>query len=307
VLYLEQLKQGIPSRDDPPSQSAQQGTHTRTSAVPSPTQSGPSKISVTNTSKVSERNREHGYDDSPAMMEDDEPAIRSTGEYVDHWDTHTRDKNKENPYSPSYPRATSSRRILQPQRSALNQISHTVPSRHESPRPEESENSYDADFQEDQRTPDRNRRMNAPTAQHRSPRRPPQSPPEMVRLQLVDGVAPRGTVWPRQQRAGAVPARAGGRARGDYRVEQEENVPAPSFGEVNAQAKVTAAQNQPYRPQIRTKWTEEDTNKFIELVGKHGPHWAEITRDPEANTFRTIRDQGALKDKARNIKTSYLK
>lgn len=273
MLYLEQLKQGI---------------HARTSAAPSPTQHGPSNTRITSTSEAPERNRRPGYDDPLAMTEDGEPAMRNTEEYVDVWHAHIRDKNKENAHSPGHQQATSGR-------SVVDQTSHGVSSRNES---QDNDSSYDTDFQEDQRNPDRNR--NAPNAQHASPRRPSHSPPEMVRHQLVDGGTTRGTVLPKQQRTGASQARAGGRASGYDRVEQEED---PE--EVNNPARVGVAQMRVYKPQVRTKWSEEDTDKFIELIGDdhYGTRWAGIARYAnEENIFRTERDQGALKDKARNIK-----
>ncbi|KAL4781810.1 hypothetical protein BJX76DRAFT_334440 [Aspergillus varians] len=63
-----------------------------------------------------------------------------------------------------------------------------------------------------------------------------------------------------------------------------------------------------YPSTARTRWTEAEDNRLKRLMRDHGAHWALIERQNQAQPVREgevrieDRDQGALKDRARNIK-----
>ncbi|KAL4912378.1 hypothetical protein BDW62DRAFT_21028 [Aspergillus aurantiobrunneus] len=64
-------------------------------------------------------------------------------------------------------------------------------------------------------------------------------------------------------------------------------------------------------PTPRVRWTEEEDNRLLRLIRDHGPHWALILRQNQAQPPREgevrfqDRGQGALKDRARNIKIAH--
>ena len=61
-------------------------------------------------------------------------------------------------------------------------------------------------------------------------------------------------------------------------------------------------------PQVRKGWTEEETERLLELIEEHGTSWALLkSEDFAAGNILDSRDQVALKDKARNMKLDYLK
>ena len=61
-------------------------------------------------------------------------------------------------------------------------------------------------------------------------------------------------------------------------------------------------------PQVRKGWTEEETERLLELIEEHGTSWALLkNEDFVAGNILHSRDQVALKDKARNMKLDYLK
>lgn len=62
--------------------------------------------------------------------------------------------------------------------------------------------------------------------------------------------------------------------------------------------------------QIRIPWSEEETERLHELIVKHGVSWKLLKQEDQiwrGGPMLEDRDQGALKDKARNIKMDYLK
>lgn len=61
-------------------------------------------------------------------------------------------------------------------------------------------------------------------------------------------------------------------------------------------------------PQKRTRWSEDDEMELLRLIASHGTCYAEIARLwKELCPNRHPRDQGQIKDKARNLKVFYLK
>ncbi|KAL8826974.1 MAG: hypothetical protein Q9170_007201 [Blastenia crenularia] len=157
---------------------------------------------------------------------------------------------------------------------------------------EEDEASLDADFEEDTRQiarPQLTRKTNAVNA---SPRPSPKRP--------------RG-LQDRQESSSS--------SESDEAVEagNDDDAPVPSQGErygyVNKFAKRATAMR-PQKPQVRTPWSEDETNRLLELIDEHGISWSrlkEMDRMHEDGSLFDTRDQVALKDKARNIKFDYLK
>jgi hypothetical protein len=63
-----------------------------------------------------------------------------------------------------------------------------------------------------------------------------------------------------------------------------------------------------HRPtQRRTKWTQDEEAGFIDLIGRFGVGWAALhARGQAEEIFDECRNQGSLKDKARNMKVDFL-
>ncbi|KAI9736165.1 MAG: hypothetical protein M1834_001050 [Cirrosporium novae-zelandiae] len=77
---------------------------------------------------------------------------------------------------------------------------------------------------------------------------------------------------------------------------------------VNEKAKMDVAASKDLRIQKRIPWSAEETETLIDLVGEIGTSWSAI--EGHDNTHKRVligRNQGSLKDKARNIKMDFLK
>ena len=102
----------------------------------------------------------------------------------------------------------------------------------------------------------------------------------------------------------------GARAQSIAQDRQSSRPPASQLEEylaANAAAKERKAwQVKP--PQVRKGWTEEETERLLELIEEHGTSWALLkNEDFAAGNILESRDQVALKDRARNLKLDYLK
>lgn len=64
---------------------------------------------------------------------------------------------------------------------------------------------------------------------------------------------------------------------------------------------------QPKAPQTRKPWTEEETERLLELIVQFGTSWKELKHHDRNDEILIDRDQVALKDKARNMKFDFLK
>lgn len=71
---------------------------------------------------------------------------------------------------------------------------------------------------------------------------------------------------------------------------------------------LTVTASQPKKVQVRTAWTDEETQTLLELIEEHGTSWR-LLKDIDLKTHHVLhrRDQVALKDKARNMKLDFLK
>ena len=98
---------------------------------------------------------------------------------------------------------------------------------------------------------------------------------------------------------------------GGAHKEHEAEVPlSQSHGEyvkVNQSAKQRMAV-MPKPPQSRNAWTSEETEMLHYLITEHGTSWKLLKiEDLHQDHVLEARDQGSLKDKARNMKMDYLK
>ena len=92
------------------------------------------------------------------------------------------------------------------------------------------------------------------------------------------------------------------------------NSAAPPIGTqvsaVNQEARQNTAKRLIKKPtQQRSRWTDEEVQRLVELIEDHGVSWVNLLRmDGERNpALLQHRDQGSLKDKARNMKMDFLK
>jgi hypothetical protein len=85
------------------------------------------------------------------------------------------------------------------------------------------------------------------------------------------------------------------------------HVPSSNYREVNQISKNLSRLNPP-KPQTRKKWSSLEEEHLISLIQEVGCSWARIKKlDEEQRDILALRDQVALKDKARNMKYDYLK
>lgn len=147
------------------------------------------------------------------------------------------------------------------------------------------------DFQQQQAPVNATSRRNLKSPHKRTATEPPRSEgpsPKKVRIQAANGTRAQSIAQDRQS-TGPPPSQV------------EEYLAA------NAAAKERKAwQVKP--PQVRKGWTEEETERLLELIEEHGTSWALLkSEDFAAGNILASRDQVALKDKARNIKLDFLK
>lgn len=64
---------------------------------------------------------------------------------------------------------------------------------------------------------------------------------------------------------------------------------------------------QPKAPQTRRPWSEQETERLLELIEEFGTSWKQLKSQDEKDGVLDYRDQTALKDKARNMKFDFLK
>jgi hypothetical protein len=64
------------------------------------------------------------------------------------------------------------------------------------------------------------------------------------------------------------------------------------------------------KPQQRSRWTEVEVERLVELIEDYGVSWANLLKLDLNHPGRPVlqeRDQVSLKDKARNMKMDFLK
>jgi hypothetical protein len=86
--------------------------------------------------------------------------------------------------------------------------------------------------------------------------------------------------------------------------EEDEEAPPPTFSQVASTARTLTRHHAPYRVQTRTPWSEDDNDHLISLIEQFGCSWALI--EQQGNFERDV-NQVALKDRARNMKVTFVK
>ena len=90
----------------------------------------------------------------------------------------------------------------------------------------------------------------------------------------------------------------------------QDSQQAPRASQVYNLANTAAKQMtalQPKEPQARKPWTEDETERLLELIEKFGTSWKQLKEEDRDLRILDNRDQVALKDKARNMKFDFLK
>ncbi|PQE24293.1 myb dna-binding domain protein [Rutstroemia sp. NJR-2017a BVV2] len=86
--------------------------------------------------------------------------------------------------------------------------------------------------------------------------------------------------------------------------EEEEELQSPPFSQVASTARTITRHLAPTRVQTRTPWSEDDNDQLISLIEQFGCSWALI--EQQGNFEREV-NQVALKDRARNMKVTFVK
>jgi hypothetical protein len=86
--------------------------------------------------------------------------------------------------------------------------------------------------------------------------------------------------------------------------EEEEDPQPPSFSQVASTARTITRHLASTRVQTRTPWSEDDNDQLISLIEQFGCSWALI--EQQGNFEREV-NQVALKDRARNMKVTFVK
>ncbi|KAG8534113.1 uncharacterized protein KY384_000957 [Bacidia gigantensis] len=90
--------------------------------------------------------------------------------------------------------------------------------------------------------------------------------------------------------------------------ERQTLTQAEVYREVNNAAKARVALTNQKRPQTRVPWSDIEEGTLMDLIGRFGNSYAQLLRiDKQEDNILKKRDQVALKDKARNMKTDLLK
>ena len=329
VRLLERFKRTSSSHEAPAP--TQQITPETSSSAPEPK----SKHEEAPRAKVPKTARDvspQDFDNNmPDMDDGDEP--RPTEEYAQVWQGYSNERNKENRPAPK-------RLLVDPQPGARqlrwdSQEDEAGPSTNkrkyqasgeeggdggeapeEARQVEEEEVSEDEGFQADNRVPDPGRRVAAPVARRQSPVQDAPSPRKRRQTARPGDNADRDAPRRSQQRAesSARPSvrRVVTNEEEDVEEEEEEEVeeeayPPPTYSETSAMAKLNdlqARSRMGREPQKRVPWSEADTDLLIAGIEQHGCSWSLIAKTVD---FDHPRDQVALKDKARNLKVTFLK
>jgi hypothetical protein len=248
----------------------------------------------------------------------EEPHPRPSAQYVERWQAHDNEKNKENLPSNSDSRKAihKAKSLLDPQPGAEkyvwnpdSQDSVAGPSTMKRSRQAraDSEETEDQGYQEDRRLPDPNRRGNAPPARPRTPIEEEEEEEEEEKDEDEEDEAPpqkRAKVHQSDNRS-AAPQASARRGPADEEESSGEDRPPP-FSQISIAARNSAARARlpTHKTQRRTPWSEYDTELLTSGIETHGCSWSTLSKLLE---FEVERDQVALKDKARNLKVSYLK
>ena len=206
-----------------------------------------------------------------------------------------RDQDKENDPPSAQESRIAKGRIFERQQDAERVEFDSQSSRHASgslqanEEDDMSDPSEDEDFEQDTRAPKpqfpmRQRKRSAPTTEEASS-------PKRVRIAQPESSARSTSAGPSQLPVSSIPTSS------------------QTYKRVNDRAKsLTTAITRRKPIQTRTPWSELEINTLIELIEEHGCSWALLkSKDEGGGKVFQLRDQVALKDKARNMKFDYLK
>lgn len=148
----------------------------------------------------------------------------------------------------------------------------------------ESSESIDQEFEEDKRTPDPTRRMLIATAQRFSSPQRNSIPPKQATDHFVEE---------RDDSLGS--------------SENEGRSSHPNISRISTVARKMTAQSRMASSgvQIRIPWSHNDEKLLLDGIEKYGCSWSSLSNIIKG--WDRKRDQVALKDKARNMKVSFLK
>ncbi|KAH8776962.1 hypothetical protein BGZ57DRAFT_854360 [Hyaloscypha finlandica] len=316
VRLLEKLKRTSSSNDGPAP--IQQKVTVASSSAPQPKskEQGASQAKASKTAQdvspddLDNNDLDGGFEEQP----------RSAEEYAQVWVGYSNERNKENRPAPK-------RRLVDRQPGARQmqwedsqdstpgpstnkrKYQESVGEENEDERREEEEEeelSEDEGFQEDHRVPDPARRAAAPIARRQSPGQDAPSPPKRREIERPGNNTDRDVARRRQQRAKSV-ARANTRREVVNDDEDDETYPPPTFPQASLAAKLNVAQSRSRmerEPQKRVPWSDADSKRLIDGIEQFGCSWSVIAKNTD---FDHPRDQIALKDKARNMKVTFLK
>lgn len=187
--------------------------------------------------------------------------------------------------------------------SEVSQVPETANRKRKRVQAQEDESEEEAFTQDDRRVDVERKRAQKP--QQKRPRledteTEDEEPGEQLRSELASSAAP----TPHRQDAhmtGGAAARVSSPTPATVQIA----VPAPV-----PQTRPSAVSNVAM-PQSRRRWSLEENERLIYLVGKYGTAWAQIKRadelwpEEDGGPRLTIREQGHLKDRARNIVIEY--
>ncbi|CZT04604.1 hypothetical protein WAI453_007786 [Rhynchosporium graminicola] len=248
--------------------------------------------------------------------DDTEERQRPISEYTAAWNENSKEKNKEN-HKPTAKVAKSRLidRQANAQKIAWNESQDGIAAPSPKKRPlveEESEESDDHGFQEDQRAVDISRRVIAPPgpshARNRSGTLPPSKKQrrEQVeaspRVESSRAAAQRGPEQSQLERARREPV---DESDSDSDSDMAEGHPPPTATQVSVASRIATARSRGVQaPRGRIPWSDRDSRILTRRIEKHGCAWATIFN---LGRWDVTRDQVAIKDRARNMKVNHLK
>lgn len=94
--------------------------------------------------------------------------------------------------------------------------------------------------------------------------------------------------------------------RRDMRNNNPDAVDSVPFSQIAETARAIKARLAPREPQIRKPWDDHDCELLVEAISRFGSGWAQIERNYLNQWHRERCNQIDMKDKARNMKVTYL-
>jgi len=245
---------------------------------------------------------------------------RSTQEYVGAWNAWSNEKNKENRPLEDNPKPQK-RRLIDRHENAerlhFDDSSQEAANQRELSRKrnhaerEATEESEDEGFEQDRREPDPARKIVAPALSPKR-RRVDSTPPDVdddreAQRRSQEQLQADARADQKRRAAAAIRDRQRQAELEDDDEEDDDDLDRGiHYSQVASTARVNAQKaTMPNRqPQKRTKWSLADEQHLIDLIEQHGCSWSVIQK---VGDFEMDRDQVALKDKARNMKVTFLK